>query len=169
MQGLREKMWLIIALFLLVSLITGGTFLAMKLSQLQPVEIDLAETKTTPISGDVYIGGAVARPGIYSARSDDTLTSLVTTAGLAPNADVEHISILVASKSSSSLPQKINLNRAEAWLLQALPGIGEGRARMIIDYRTRNGPFRSVDDLGKIEGFGKSIVDRVRDYASVGD
>lgn len=169
MQGLREKMWLIIALFLLVSLITGGTFLALKLSQLQPVEIALANTKEAPISGDVFIGGAVARPGIYSARSDDTLTSLVAAAGLAPNSDTAHISILVADKGSNSLPQKVDLNRAEAWLLQALPGIGEGKARMIIDYRLRNGPFRSVDDLGKIEGFGKAIVDKVRDYASVGD
>jgi len=169
MQGLREKTWLIIALFLLVSLITGGTFLAVKLSQLQPVEIALADIKAAPISGDVYIGGAVARPGIYSARSDDTLTSLIATAGLTPNSDTGHISVMVADKGSNSLPQKVDLNRAEAWLLEALPGIGEGKASMIIDYRTRNGPFRSVDDLGKIEGFGKAIVEKVRDYATVGD
>ena len=169
MQGLREKMWLIIALFLLVSLITGGTFLFIRLAQLQPIEIAVADTKPAPISGDVYIGGAVARPGIYSARSDDTLTSLVSSAGLAANADTGHISIIIADKSSSWLPQKVDLNRAEAWLLQALPGIGEGKARLIIDYRTKNGPFKSVDDLGKIEGFGKAIVDKIRDYASVGD
>jgi len=36
-------------------------------------------------------------------------------------------------------------------------------------YRTKNGPFRSVEDLLKIEGFGKSVVDKVRDYATVED
>lgn len=169
MQGLREKMWLIIALFLLASLITGGAFLSVRLAQLQPVEIALADTQSPSISGDVYIGGAVMRPGIYSAKPDDTLSSLVSSAGPSADADTSRISIVVPNKSSATLPQKVDLNRAEAWLLQALPGIGEGRARMIIDYRTRNGPFRSVDDLGKIEGFGQSTVDRVRDYASVGD
>jgi competence protein ComEA len=169
MQGLREKMWLIIALFLLVSLVTGGTFLAIRLAQLQPVEIALADTRPPAISGDVFIGGAVDRPGIYSAKADDTLTSLVSSAGPAPNADTGHISIIIADKTTPILPQKVDLNRAESWLLQALPGIGEGKARMIIDYRTRNGPFRSVEDLSKVEGFGKAIVDKVRAYACVGD
>lgn len=169
MQGLREKMWLIIALFLAVSLITGGIFLSIRLAQLQPAEIALADSKPAAISGDVFIGGAVARPGIYSARPDDTFTSLVSSAGLSSVADTGHISIIIPDKTLASQPQKININRAESWLLQALPGIGEGKARMIIDYRTKNGPFRSVDDLAKIEGFGKSIVDKVKDYAVVGD
>ena len=169
MQRLREKIWLIIALFLLVSLITGGTFLALRLIQLQPVEITLADTHSPLVCGDVYIGGAVIRPGIYSAKCDDTLTSLISSAGLFNDADISRISIIVPDKGSTCLPQKVDLNRAEAWLLQALPGIGEGRARMIIDYRTKNGPFRSVDDLSKIEGFGQATVEGVRDYASVGD
>lgn len=169
MQGFREKLWLIIALFLAASLITGGIFLSIRLAQLQPTEIALADTTPAVISGDVFIGGAVSRPGIYSARRDDTLTSLISSAGLSTGADTGHISIIIPDKNLSFQPQKINLNRAESWLLQALPGIGEGKARMIIDYRTKNGPFHSVDDLAKIEGFGKSIVDKVRDYAAVGD
>jgi competence protein ComEA len=169
MQGLREKMWLIIALFLAVSLITGGIFLSIRLIQLQPAEIALADNKPAAISGDVFIGGAVARPGIYSARRDDTLTSLVSSAGLSTGADTGHISIIVPDKTLANQPQKVNINRAESWLLQALPGIGEGKARMILDYRAKNGPFRSVDDLAKIEGFGKSIVDKVRDFAVAGD
>lgn len=169
MQGFREKMWLIITLFLTVSLITGGIFLAVKLAGLQPTEIALSDVDTPAISGDVFIGGAVERPGIYSAKRDDTLTSLVSSAGLSENADTGLISIIIPDKSSAVLPQKVNLNRAESWLLQALPGIGEGKARMIIDYRIKNGPFRSLDDLGKIEGFGESTIDRIRDYAVVGD
>jgi len=169
MQELREKMWLIIAFFLGVSLITDAIYLCIMVAQHQPAEIALADTKPAVISGDIFIGGAVARPGIYSARCDDTLTSLVSSAGPSTNADTSHISIVIPDKTAASQPQKVNLNRAESWLLQALPGIGEGKARMIIDYRTKNGPFRSVDDLAKIEGFGKSIVDKVKDYAVVGD
>ena len=169
MSGLREKMWLIIAVFLAISLITGIVFLSIRLSQLQPIEITLADAKQTAIAGDVYIGGAIARPGIYAAKCDDTLTALISSAGISDNADTSHIKIYVPSKFETAQTQKVNLNRAETWLLQALPGVGEGRARLIMDYRVKNGPFRSVDDLLKIEGFGKSIVDKIRDYAVVGD
>jgi len=79
------------------------------------------------------------------------------------------IKITVPAKSSTALPQKIDLNRAEAWLLQSLPGIGEGRARTIIEYREKNGLYRSVDDLLKVEGFGKSTLDKIRDYITIGD
>lgn len=169
MQKLREKMWLIIALFLVVSLISGGIFLSIKLARLQPQEIYLSETSPASIAGDVYIGGAVTRPGIYAARCDDTLGTLLSSAGIPPDADTGQISIIVQSKTSVSQPQRVNLNSADAWLLQALPGIGEGKARTIIEYRNKNGSFRTVDDLAEIDGFGKSIVDKVRDYATVGE
>jgi competence protein ComEA len=66
-------------------------------------------------------------------------------------------------------PQKVDLNRAEVWLLQALPSIGEGRAKMIVAFREKNGPLRSVDDLLKIEGFGQSLLDKIKGLATVGD
>ena len=74
--------------------------------------------------------------------------------------------------SAAATPAKaplVDINSATQAELKALPGIGEGKARMIVDYRTKNGPFRSVDDLGKIEGFGKSTVDKVKGFAAVGD
>ena len=169
MTGIREKMWLIIAVFLIVCLITGSIFFSIRLARLQPVEIKLKEVNPAAAAGDITISGAVSRPGIYSSRADDTLSALVSATGVSDNADTAHLAIYVPEKGEAARPQKVDLNRAETWLLQALPGIGEGRARLIVDYRTKNGPFRSVDDLFKIEGFGKSTVDKIRDYATVGD
>jgi competence protein ComEA len=169
MMGIREKMSLIIAVFLLACLITGIIFFAFRLSHLQPVEIKLIESNPVAAAGDITISGAISRPGSYAARAGDTLSALVSAAGISDNADTARLSIYVPEKGESARPQKVDLNRAEIWLLQALPGIGEGRARLIVDYRTRNGLFRSVDDLLKIEGFGKSVVDKVRDYATVED
>ncbi|MGA2159332.1 MAG: ComEA family DNA-binding protein [Dehalococcoidia bacterium] len=169
MSGLREKMWLIIAVFLVLSLATGIVFLSIRLARQQPAEITLYDPRPLNSTENISIGGAVVRPGIYEAKPGDTLISIVSSAGVSDNADTGNISIYVPAKSESSQPQKVNLNRAEVWLLQALPGIGEGRARLIVDFRDKNGPFRNVDDLLKIQGFGTSVVDKIRDYATVVD
>jgi len=169
MSGLREKMWLIIAVFLVVSLAAGIVFLSIRLARLQPAEITLYNPRPLDPAENISIGGAVIRPGIYEAKPGDTLTSIVSSAGVSDNADTGNINIYVPVKSEISQPQKVNLNRAEVWLLQALPGIGEGRARLIVDYRDKNGPFHNVDDLLKIQGFGTSVVDKIRDYATVVD
>jgi comEA protein len=164
MTGLLEKYWLIIAALLLLSLIIGITVLATHLFQLQPVEISLADSRQPFISGDVNIEGAVYRPGLYPVKHGDSLEDCVSAAGLSGEADLSRVEIYVPSQNENSRPQKINLNRAEAWLLQVLPGIGEGKANAIIVYRTEHGNFRSVDDLLQIEGFGKSTVDKIRSY-----
>jgi competence protein ComEA len=169
MSGLREKMWLIITVFLVVSLAAGIIFLSIRLAHLQPVEITLYDPKTLNSSENISIGGAVVRPGIYEAKPGDTLTSIISSAGISDNADTRNISIYIPAKTEFSQPQKVNLNRADVWLLQALPGIGEGRARLIVGYRDKNGPFRNIDDLLKIEGFGTSVVDKIRDYVTVVD
>ena len=169
MTGIREKMSLIIAVFLIVCLITGIVFFSIRLARLQPLEIKLKEVNPVAAAGDITISGAVSRPGTYFSRAGDTLSALVSAAGVSDNADTAHLSVYVPEKGELIRPQKVDLNRAGEWLLQALPGIGEGRARLIVDYRTKNGSFRSIEDLLKIEGFGKSVVDKVRDYATVGD
>ncbi|MBN1689777.1 MAG: ComEA family DNA-binding protein [Dehalococcoidia bacterium] len=169
MTGIREKMWLIIAALLAFCLITGIVFFFIRLSNLQPAEIILSDFKQADINGDVCISGSVARPGIYATRPGDTLTALISAAGISDDAYVGGISIYVPAKGETDRPQKVDINRADSWLLQALPGIGEGKATQIIDYRTANGPFRSVDDLLKIKGFGKSAVDGLRSFASTGE
>jgi competence protein ComEA len=169
MAGFREKYWLFIAAFLALSLITGIVFLSIKLAGQQPMEISLSDAKQPDVNGEIYIGGAVYRPGIYPVKRDDTLSSCIEAAGPTGDADLTKVKILVSAKTETASPQKIDLNRAEPWLLQALPGIGEGRARAIIEYRGKNGLYRNVDDLLKVEGFGKSTLDKIKDYVTVGD
>jgi competence protein ComEA len=168
LSGFSERVSLIIAVFLALSLITGIIFLSMRWQQLRPVEIVLTNTTNAP-AGDIVVSGAVSRPGIYTTRPEDTLTSLISAAGPTDNSDMSGIQIYVPGRNQIIKPQKIDLNRAEIWLLGALPGIGEGKARQIVDYRVKNGPFRSMDDLLKIEGFGKSTVDKIRNYVTIGD
>jgi competence protein ComEA len=169
MSNYLEKYWLIIVAFLLVSILTGGIILAVKQGSHRPVEITLSPASPLQYDGDIYIGGAVANPGLYPLRQGDTIESLIQTAGLAQDADTSQVEIYVPKAGELSNPQKIDLNRAEAWLLDALPGIGPGRAQAIVDYRNQNGPFHRIEDLLNIQGIGESTLDELRDFITVKD
>jgi comEA protein len=66
-------------------------------------------------------------------------------------------------------PQKIDINRAEAWLLEALPGIGPSKAQSIIDYRQQNGGFSDISELLNVSGIGQDIYQKIKDLITVGD
>lgn len=169
MSSHLDKYWLLIIAFLLISLIAGGTMLAIKQSSYKPIEISLSSTIPSQYKGDIYIGGAVVNPGFYPLREGDTVEALIQTAGTTPDADLSQIKIYVPKTKESHPPQKINLNRAEAWLLDALPGIGPDRAQAIIDYRNQHGPFKRIEDLLKVEGIGSITLDRIRELVTVED
>lgn len=60
-----------------------------------------------------------------------------------------------------------SLNLASAATLDSLPGIGPSRAASIVRYRAEHGPFRSVEELGRVPGIGPAAVARIRDLVSV--
>jgi competence protein ComEA len=56
----------------------------------------------------------------------------------------------------------VNINTATKEELTTLKGVGEKRAQDIIDYRTKNGNFKSVDDLEKVPGIGPGLMKQIR-------
>jgi|SRR5262245_27276848 len=61
----------------------------------------------------------------------------------------------------------VNLNTATKDELMTVKGIGEKRAQEIIDYRKKNGNFKSVDDLEKVPGIGPGIMKQIRSQVTV--
>ena len=61
----------------------------------------------------------------------------------------------------------VNINTANATQLTQLPGVGPAIAQKIIDYRTTNGPFTSVDDLTKVPGIGAAKLAQIKSHARV--
>ena len=56
----------------------------------------------------------------------------------------------------------VNVNTATKEELTSLKGVGEKRAQEIINYRTKNDPFKTVDDLEKVPGIGPGIMKQIR-------
>jgi len=164
-----DRFYLFVTVFLVIAAIAGGVMLAVQHSRSQPVEIVLCQTGPPEQSWELYIGGAVANPGIYSSRECDTLQTLLSDAGIEPDADLNHIEIYVPREGEAKLPQKIDINRAEVWLLEALPGIGEITARAMVDYRNEHGPFKRAEDLLKVSGIGPATFEKIKDYITVSD
>jgi competence protein ComEA len=143
--------------------------LAVQHSRSQPVEIVLSQTEPPEQSGELYIGGAVANTGIYPWQEDDTIQALLLDAGVEPDADLSHIEIYIPREGEEQSPQKIDINRAEPWLLEALSSIGEVLAQRIVDYRSQNGPFRTIEDLLKVSGIGEGTFEKIKDFITVSD
>lgn len=164
-----DRIYLFITVFLLIAAIAGGIMLAVQHSRNQPVKIVLSQTEPPAQNGDLYIGGAVANPGIYSWQEGDTLETLLSDAGVESDADLSHIEVYVPREGEEQSPQKIDINRAEAWLLEALPGIGQTLAERIVDYRNASGPFQRIEDLLKVSGVGEATLENMKDFITVSD
>jgi competence protein ComEA len=61
----------------------------------------------------------------------------------------------------------VNINTATKDELVTLKGVGEKRAQAIIDYRTKNGPFKTVDDLEKVPGIGPGLMKQIKSQIAV--
>jgi competence protein ComEA len=164
-----DRFYLFITVFLLIAAIAGGVMLAVQHSRSQPVEIVLSQTEPPEQSGELYIGGAVANPGIYPWQEGDTIEALLLDTAVEPDADLSRIEIYIPREGEEQSPQKIDINRAESWLLDALPGIGEVTAQAIVDYRNENGLFQRIEDLLKVKGIGQGTLDKIKDFITVSD
>jgi len=122
------------------------------------------------VQGEIYIGGAVTSPGFYPLTAGDSIEALIQAAGgTTSSADLSQLKLYIPEVGEEEQPQKINLNRAELWLLKALPGIGETRARAIIAYREQYGPFHNIKELTKVKGIGVTTYEEIKHLIIVAD
>jgi competence protein ComEA len=60
--------------------------------------------------------------------------------------------------------KKININEADEKQLEKLPGIGPSKAKRIIEYREKNGKFKSLDELLNVNGIGPKTLEKIENY-----
>ncbi|MBU1023822.1 helix-hairpin-helix domain-containing protein, partial [bacterium] len=73
----------------------------------------------------------------------------------------ENLKTLKAVKSGIKFP--ININTATEMELESLPGVGEVRAKDIIEYRNRNGGFKSKSEIMNVKGIGDGTYEKIKD------
>ena len=76
-----------------------------------------------------------------------------------------------ASSAASTLAagEKVNINTATATELDKIPGIGPTKAQAIVDYRTQNGNFKTIEDVEKVKGIKSGVFSKIKDYIKVSD
>lgn len=154
------------------------------------------EQESEKKSGYVQILGAVNSPGVYEITEDTRLFMVIQAAGgLRDDASVESVnqakplldgdSIYIktveevlkeaeessnsdgTSEESEDNDGRINVNKASLAELMTLPGIGESKAKMIINYRNEKGDFNSIEDIMNVEGIKEGTFNRIKDSIKV--
>ena len=137
----------------------------------------------------VHICGAVINPGVYQVpagtrvyqalelaggSSDDVYLSGINLADkLADGHKVyipsegENAEGILSTDSGDVQSVMININTASEAELMTLPGIGQSRAKDIINYRVKNGLFESIDDIMKVSGIKEAAFEKIKDLIKV--
>lgn len=153
-------------------------------------------TPSPPVVIVVDVAGWVRRPGVYEFADGSRVIDAIEAAGGArPHAVLQSLNLaaLLVDGTQILVPKEgespatpvagaatggtsgaglapgglVNVNTATAEELDTLPGIGEVLAQSIIDYRTQNGPFTSVDQLVDVSGIGDATLEELRDLVTV--
>ena len=183
---LERYRWLVIGVMAAPLLIGIGVLVDRQLQGPQPLEINLGETPSAS-EIQVYVAGAVNRPGVYFLSEGDRWIDAVEAAGgPAADADVEAINlarrlqdedqVLVprlgeqAVLGAAQAPQDelVNINSAPAAVLDSLPGIGEVFSQKIVDSRERDGPFSRIEELVERKLIPQSLFDQLRGLITAG-
>lgn len=145
-----------------------------------------AETEQETIC--VYVCGNVKAPGIYYLDEGSRLFEAIDKAGglneeasdealnlaenisdgmriYVPSTDEVNADINIGFSDTSE--KQININTASADELKSLSGIGDTRAEAIIQYREKEGAFKTIEDLMNVSGIGKASFDKLKDHIRV--
>ena len=131
----------------------------------------------------VDIKGAVKNPGVYQMKIGYRVKDALDAAGgLTGEADSQKVNLakrledqmvivvpkvgeeaekIPAEATSKEAPKegKVNINTATVEEIKTLKGVGEKKAEAIIEYRKKNGSFKTKEDLMKVRGIGKKLFE----------
>ena len=131
----------------------------------------------------VHVSGAVNSPGVYKLEYGKRTMDVIELAGGAQsNADLDSLNLaqVLKDEQKAIIPQKIssrpaqtavapgrealiNINTADTKTLQKIKGVGKATAERIVEYRSKNGCFSSIEDLAKVPKFKKSLLKNLKD------
>lgn len=160
--------WVLLVLLFLLGGCNNNTYIEETQNAEEPGHTILVEIK-----------GKVRFPGIYEINSGCYLYEIIDLAGgLLENADTTNINLvqiidvncsitILEKNNNEEKPTLININYATKEMLMELPGIGEVYATRIIEYRTTNGLFLTIEEIKNIPGIKSSVYNQIKDLITV--
>ncbi len=151
----------------------------------EDIEVTSQEQSTTLY---VYVCGHVKEPGVYpltnGARICDALEQAggVLEDGNAESLDqavpvtdgqtiyvpgMEEMQETAGRDKTSEDDGLVDINQADADMLMTLPGIGESKASVIIQYREEHGAFQTIEELMNIPGIKQGVFDKIKNCIKV--
>lgn len=102
--------------------------------------------------------------------ADGQLIFIPAISSTAPNERGNSLSVTLEPRptAGTASTELININTATLEELDKLPEIGPKIAQLIIDYRTANGPFATIDEIMSVKGIGPAIFDEIKSIISTG-
>jgi competence protein ComEA len=121
----------------------------------------------------VSVAGAVADPGVVTLQPGARVSEAIAGAG-GPADDADETAVNLARRVvdgeqifvpflGEAAAALVDVNHADAWELEALPGIGPVYATRVIEARTREGPFATTDALVEREVIPAHVYEQIRD------
>jgi competence protein ComEA len=118
--------------------------------------------------------GTVKAKAIISYRQAhgnfNSIDDLINVTGIGPSTLEKIRDYVTVSKTDevqvnmNNELKKININEADEKQLEKLPGIGPTKAKRIIEYREKNGKFKSLDELLNVNGIGPKTLEKIENY-----
>lgn len=131
----------------------------------------------------VYVCGEVEEPGVYPLKPGARICDALETAGgitkegkpealdqaiCVVDGQTIYVPSIYEQMESTELDDGlVDINKADKDLLMTLPGIGESKAELIVEYREEHGAFESVEDLMNIPGIKEGVYNKIKDSIKV--
>lgn len=174
-----------IILILLLGLVLTGCSKDAEQLTLENIEDQpvLEEERETKGSIFVCVCGAVKCEGVYELPAGSRVFEAIQMAGgFSEEAAVSRINQAEVLKDETRLyiptmneiveeqskeDGKVNLNTAAKEELMTLPGVGQSKAALIIQYREEHGKFQTIEDIMNISGIKEGLFGKIKDYIKV--
>ncbi|WP_349427431.1 helix-hairpin-helix domain-containing protein [Microbacterium sp. LWS13-1.2] len=171
-----------------LAITVGIGILRGALAPVDAVVVDQTPAATATTRADLYVhvSGAVRVPGLYVLPAGARVVDAVAAAGgFADDADRDAVNLARTLDDGEQLPVpregeapvgapaaapadgRVDLNTADAALLETLPRIGPALAERILAWRDDNGGFTSIEDLLAVPGIGDKMLESLRDLVTV--